>query len=38
MVVKSEIVNLTSNEAATMCNGVLEYSTFAKGDSWACCK
>ncbi len=38
MEVKSVIINVSTNEAATQQNGVLENSTFAKGDSWSMCK
>lgn len=38
MVVKSSIENISKNQAATQNEGVLENSTFAKGDSWAVCK
>lgn len=35
MKVASKIVNVSNSTAATTLNGVLECSTFAKGDSWA---
>lgn len=35
MTVKSKIINLSTNAAATQLEGLLEGATFAKGDSWA---
>lgn len=34
-VVSSSIEDLSNNEAAKIDDGILEYSSFAKGDSWA---
>lgn len=34
-VVSSSIEDLSNNEAAKVDDGILEYSSFAKGDSWA---
>ena len=38
MEVKSEIENVSENAAAMQEGGILEFSTFSKGDSWATCK
>lgn len=35
MKVVSKIINVSNSTAATTLNGILECSTFAKGDSWA---